>query len=47
MTALKIASGLGGGMAMGKTYGAVTGAYMVPGLKIQSEGNTIQEIKAE
>lgn len=29
MTALKIASGFGRGMAMGKTCGAVTGAYMV------------------
>ena len=47
MTALKIASGFGGGMAMGKTCGAVTGAYMVLGLKIQSEGKTIPEIKAE
>lgn len=47
MTALKIASGFGGGMAMGKTCGAVTGAYMVLGLKVQSEGKTIQEIKAE
>jgi C_GCAxxG_C_C family probable redox protein len=47
MTALKIASGFGGGMAMGKTCGAATGAYMVLGLKIQSEGKTIPEIKAE
>ncbi len=47
MTALKIASGFGGGMAMAKTCGAVTGAYMVLGLKIQDEGKTIQEMKAE
>ena len=32
-TALKIASGFGGGMARAKTCGAVTGAYMVIGLK--------------
>lgn len=47
MTALKIASGFGGGMAMGKTCGAVTGAYMVLGLKVQSDRKTIQEIKTE
>jgi C_GCAxxG_C_C family probable redox protein len=47
MTALKIAAGFGGGMAMAETCGAVTGAYMVLGLKIRSEGKTIQEIKAE
>ena len=32
-TALKIASGFGGGMACAETCGAVTGAYMVIGLK--------------
>lgn len=47
MVALKIASGFGGGMAMAETCGAVTGAYMVLGLKVQTEGKTIQEIKAE
>ena len=47
MTALKISSGFGGGMAMAETCGAVTGAYMVLGLKAQSEGKSIQEIKAE
>jgi len=47
MTALKIASGFGGGMAMAETCGAVTGAYMVLGLKVQSDGKSIQEIKAE
>ncbi len=47
MTALKIAAGFGGGMAMAETCGAVTGAYMVLGLKAQSEGKTIQEIKTE
>lgn len=47
ITALKIAAGFGGGMAMAETCGAVTGAYMVLGLKIQSEGKSVQEIKAE
>ncbi|MBA4408665.1 MAG: C-GCAxxG-C-C family protein [Bacteroidota bacterium] len=47
ITALKIASGFGGGMGMGKTCGAVTGAYMVLGLKTQTEGKSIQEIKSE
>jgi len=47
ITALKIASGFGGGMAMAETCGAVTGAYMVLGLKIQTEGKSIQEIKVE
>ncbi len=47
VTALKIASGFGGGMAMAETCGAVTGAYMVLGLKGPTEGKSIQEIKAE
>lgn len=47
MTAIKIASGFGGGMARAKTCGAVTGAYMVLGLKVQAEGKSNQEIKAE
>ena len=47
MTALKISSGFGGGMAMAETCGAVTGAYMVLGMKVQSEGKTIQDIKSE
>lgn len=47
MTALKISAGFGGGMAMAETCGAVTGAYMVLGMKVQSEGKTIPEIKAE
>jgi C_GCAxxG_C_C family probable redox protein len=43
-TALKISSGFGGGMGrMGGTCGAVTGAYMVIGLKF---GNTKAEDKA-
>lgn len=47
MTALRIALGFGGGMAMAETCGAVTGAYMVLGLKVKPEGKTIQEMKAE
>lgn len=47
MTALKISAGFGGGMAMAETCGAVTGAYMVLGMKAQSEGKTIQDIKTE
>jgi len=47
MTALRISAGFGGGMAMAETCGAVTGAYMVLGMKAQGEGKTIQEIKAE
>ena len=46
-TALRIALGFGGGMAMAETCGAVTGAYMVLGLKVKREGKTLQEIKAE
>jgi C_GCAxxG_C_C family probable redox protein len=47
MTALRISAGFGGGMAMAETCGAVTGAYMVLGLKAQTEGKSIPEIKAE
>ena len=46
-TALTISAGFGGGMAMAETCGAVTGAYMVLGLKTQTEGKSIQEIKSE
>lgn len=46
-TALRIALGFGGGMAMGETCGAVTGAYMVLGLKAKFEEKTIAEIKTE
>lgn len=46
-TALRIALGFGGGMAMGETCGAVTGAYMILGLKANFEGKTIQEVKTE
>ena len=41
-TALKIATGFGGGMKMGETCGAVTGAFMVLGLKY---GNATPEDK--
>lgn len=47
ITTIKIASGFGGGMAMAETCGAVTGAYMVLGLKAHAEGKSIQEIKTE
>jgi C_GCAxxG_C_C family probable redox protein len=47
ITALKVAAGFGGGMAMAETCGAVTGAYMVLGLKTPTEGKSIQEIKTE
>ena len=46
-SAKRIALGFGGGMGMGETCGAVTGAYMVLGLKAQAEGKSIQEMKAE
>lgn len=45
--AFRIALGFGGGMAMAETCGAVTGAYMVLGLKAQFEDKTIQEVKAD
>ncbi len=47
MTALKISAGFGGGMAMAETCGAVTGAYMVLGMKAQFGEKSIQEIKTE
>lgn len=40
--AFKVATGFGGGMRMGSTCGAVTGAFMVLGLKY---GNTTAEDK--
>jgi C_GCAxxG_C_C family probable redox protein len=46
-TALRIALGFGGGMAMAETCGAVTGAYMVLGMKAQFGEKSIQEIKTE
>ncbi len=39
-TAVKVATGFGGGMRMSETCGAVTGAFMVLGLKF---GNTTAE----
>ena len=41
-TAFKVATGFGGGMRMGETCGAVTGAFMVLGLKY---GNSTAEDK--
>lgn len=46
-TALAIAMGFGSGMTMGETCGAVTGAYMVLGLKSDTVGKTYEQIKAE
>lgn len=46
-TALRIASGFGGGMCLGETCGAVTGAYMVLGMKINPQGKPIQQVKAD
>ena len=46
-TALRIALGFGGGMAMAETCGAVTGAYMVLGMKANFKEKSIQELKAE
>lgn len=46
-TALRIAGGFGAGMCMGETCGAVTGAYMVLGVKINPDGKPIQQIKAD
>lgn len=43
-TALKISSGFGGGMACAETCGAVTGAYMVIGMK---HGHTSGEPNAK
>lgn len=46
-TALRIAAGFGSGMTLGETCGAVTGAYMVLGMKINPEGKPIQQLKAD
>ena len=43
-TALRIASGFGGGMACAETCGAVTGAYMVIGMK---HGHDIADANAK
>ena len=42
-TTLKIASGFGGGMKRGATCGAITGAYMVIGLKFGNTHNDSEE----
>lgn len=46
-SALKIASGFGAGMQMGKTCGAVTGAYMVLGLKFGTEESALSDGRKE
>ncbi|HET6559893.1 MAG TPA: C-GCAxxG-C-C family protein [Prolixibacteraceae bacterium] len=46
-TALRMAGGFGGGMCLGETCGAVTGAYMVLGMKINPQGKPVQQIKAD
>lgn len=46
-TALRIALGFGGGMTMGETCGAVTGAYMVLGMKANFKEKSIAEIKTD
>jgi C_GCAxxG_C_C family probable redox protein len=46
-TGLRISAGFGGGMAMAETCGAVTGAYMVLGMKVQNKDQSIQELKAQ
>lgn len=43
-TALKLASGFGGGMACAETCGAVTGSYMVIGMR---HGNTTPDAEAK
>ena len=46
-TAIKLAAGFGAGMQMAKTCGAVTGAYMVLGLKFGSEESGTSEGRRE
>lgn len=45
-TACKVATGFGGGMRMGSTCGAVTGAFMVLGLKYGNSAAKNKEGKA-
>ena len=45
-TALKIASGFGGGMACAETCGAVTGSYMVIGMKY-GHSVSVPELKVQ
>jgi len=45
--ALKVATGFGGGMRMGETCGAVTGAFMVLGLKYGNAATEDKEAKAK
>ena len=46
-TACKVATGFGGGMRMGSTCGAVTGAFMVLGLKYGNSSAKNKEGKAD
>jgi len=46
-TACKVATGFGGGMRMGSTCGAVTGAFMVIGLKYGNSTEEEREAKAK
>lgn len=46
-TAFRVATGFGGGMRMGETCGAVTGALMVLGLKFGNRTAEDQESKAK
>jgi len=46
-TALRIASGFGGGMRMGETCGALTGAFMAIGLRYAADNCSIPEGRAE
>lgn len=45
LLASKLALGFGAGMALGKTCGAVTGAYMVIGLKQDLKPENAQQVK--
>ncbi len=46
-TGFRVATGFGGGMRMGRTCGAVTGAIMVLGLKYGNAGAEDKEAKAK
>jgi C_GCAxxG_C_C family probable redox protein len=46
-TALRIASGFGGGMRMGEACGVVTGAFMVIGLRYAADNCSAPEGRAE
>lgn len=46
-TASRVATGFGGGMRMAETCGAVTGAFMVLGLKYGNSTSEDKEVKAK